>query len=211
MQKNNHEEYADVDMIREFEKLPTTIISDSMNKMNSMSYDLKPLISNIHVAGRAFTVQSMSGGNYGSHMALYQARIGDILVIDARGDKNTSVWGGIQTYVAIKKGIKAVVINGTIRDVQEIRKYRFPMFCLGATPNGPHKGWKDNINVPISCAGVSVNPGDIIVGDDDGVVVVPKQNAKDVLEKAKSKLKLEEEWIKRIDQGIPLYKILNLK
>lgn len=199
------------DIIKELDQVPTTIISDVMNKMNSMSYEMKPLITDVHVVGRAFTVQSMSGGNHGSHIGLYEAKKGEILVIDARGDKNTAVWGGIQTYIAKKRGIKAVVINGTIRDVKEVREQNYPVFCLGVTPNGPHKGWKDNLNVSISCAGVSVSPGDIIVGDDDGVVVIPSAQAEEIVKKAHQRIKDEEEWITKIEQGIPLYKILNIE
>jgi len=124
-----------------------------------------------------------------------------VLVIDARGYLDTSIWGGIQTQVAKKLGIAGVVVDGSVRDVRIIRKLRYPIFCSGVVPAGPHKGLGDSVNVPVQCGGVPVNPGDIVIGDDDGVVVVPREKAEEVLKKAKERLKIEKEWLEKIDRG----------
>jgi regulator of RNase E activity RraA len=198
------------EIIKEFKKLPTTIISDAMNRTNVMKALIKPLIENIHIAGSAITVKCIVGDNIMTHQALYLAKPGDVLVIDARGYVDTSIWGGIQTEVAKKLGIAGVVIDGSIRDVLTVRRLKYPIFCCGVVSAGPHKGFGDSINVPIQCGGVPVNPGDIVVGDDDGVVVVPRKNAEEVLKRARERLKMEKEWMKKINKGETTLKAIGL-
>jgi 4-hydroxy-4-methyl-2-oxoglutarate aldolase len=152
----------------------------------------------------------MVGNNIMTHQAIYTAEPGDIIVVDARGHVDTSVWGYIQTVASKVRQIKAVVIDGSIRDIKEIRESGFPVFCRGAVPAGPHKGWGDSVNVPISCGGVSVSPGDLIVGDDDGVVVVPKAIAKQVQKLACERAKMENSWLAEIAKGRSTLEILGL-
>ncbi len=197
-------------MIAEFEILPTSMICDAMNRMNSMKADMKPIGDVRTVAGSAVTVQCFVGDNLIIHKAIYVAQAGDILVIDAKGHKNTAVWGAIMTRACMQRGIKAVVIDGSTRDLDENRGIRFPLFCLGVVPAGPQKSWGGNINVPIQCSGVKVSPGDIVVGDNDGVVVVPREMARDVLEKAKEKVSMEKEWIAGIESGKSTLEIIGL-
>ena len=151
--------------------------------------------------GPALTIQSMAGNNMMSHLALTLAKPGDVLVIDARGYTGNAVWGGVQALYARKTGVAGLVVDGAIRDVEEMRKMRFPVYCKGVTPAGPHKGWADNINVPIQCGGIPVNPGDLIVGDDDGVAVIPQEYIERVYEDSLKRLKLEKSWIKNIENG----------
>ena len=191
----------DKKIIQRFMKVPTTVASDCMNRMNSMYAEIKPLIRGLKIAGPAITVQCISGSNIMNHKAIYLAKPGDVIVIDARGEKNTAVWGFVQTFACIQKKIAAVIIDGSIRDVAEIRKSRFPIFCAGVSPAGPHKGWPDNINVPIACAGAPVHPGDIIIGDDDGVVVVPLEQAEKIILEAKKRMEMEENWFKKMKKG----------
>ena len=136
-----------------------------------------------------------------SHLALKYVQAGDVLVIDGKGVTTRAGWGGLQTLSASRKGVAAVVIDGAIRDVADIARYGMPVYCRGASPAGPHKGWAGRVNLPISCAGMVVEPGDIIVGDDDGVVVVPAGRAEAVLEAARKKLAVEAEWFRQVEQG----------
>ena len=192
---------AEKNVIEDFGKISTTVISDAMNRTNVMKASIKPLIENVRIAGNAITVKCIVGDNIMTHMAIYLAMAGDIIVIDGKGYADKSIWGGIQTEVSKDRGIEGVVIDGSIRDIQDVKKLQYPVFCSGVTSAGPHKGWGDSINVPIQCGGVPVHPGDIIVGDDDGVVVVPLKDANEVLEKAKEIMKLEEGWMKKIGDG----------
>ncbi|MFC1646567.1 RraA family protein [Candidatus Omnitrophota bacterium] len=188
-------------IIKGFKNVPTTIISDCMNRMNCMHAGMKSLISDVKMVGSAITVQCISGSNLMSHKAIYLAQAGDVIVVDARGDVNTAVWGYVQTFACMQRKISGVVIDGSVRDSQEVRKHRYPLFCKGISPAGPHKGWPDNINVTISCAGVSVSPGDIIVGDDDGIVVVPLESASKVLKLCYHRMATEEKWLREIKKG----------
>ena len=120
------------ELVAEFEALPTSIISDTTNRMNSMGADIKPIIEEINIAGPAVTVQCIVGDNLIIHRAIYVAQPGDILVVDARGHKDASVWGYIMTKASMLRGIKAVVIDGAIRDIRENREAGFPLFCPGS-------------------------------------------------------------------------------
>jgi len=198
-------------LIAEFEALSTSIVSDAMNRMNSMSAEIKPIVEiDRVVAGSAATVQCIVGDNLIIHQAIYVAQPGDILVIDARGEKDTSVWGAIMTKACMLRGIKAVVIDGSIRDLRENKEMRFPIFCLGVVPAGSQKSWSGNINVPIQCAAARVNPGDIIVGDDDGIVVVPREKAEKVLRRARERIEMEKKWIEGVKQGKTTLELIGL-
>lgn len=201
---------VDKKLINEFRTLSTAIVSDAMNRLNSMNAEIKPIFKDVNVAGSAVTVQCMASDNIMVHKAIYVAEPGDILVVDARGHKDTSVWGYIMTKACKTRGIVAVVIDGSIRDLKENREERFPLFCRGSVPAGSQKNWGGNINVPIQCGSVQVNPGDIIVGDDDGCVVVPQYMAEQVLQKAKERVRMEEAWLNEIRKGTTTLELLGL-
>jgi len=198
------------EILEQFRKLPTSIISDAMNRSNAMHAEIKGLNSNIKMVGTAVTVKGMVGCNLMSHKAIYVAGPGDVIVFDARRHMDTSVWGFFQTKACVLRGIAGVVIDGSVRDSLEIRQSGFPVFCRGITPAGPHKGWGDSVNVSIQCGGVPVSPGDIIVGDDDGVIVVPGSQAREILKKADAEVRKEENWFKRLDEGQTTLDILSI-
>jgi len=189
------------DWIEKFKDIPASLISDCLNRYYAMKAEMRPIFEGIRLIGPALTIQSMAGNNMMSHLALTLAKPGDVLVIDARGYTGNAVWGGVQALYARKTGVAGLVVDGAIRDVEEMRKMRFPVYCKGVTPAGPHKGWADNINVPIQCGGIPVNPGDLIVGDDDGVAVIPQEYIERVYEDSLKRLKLEKSWIKNIENG----------
>jgi regulator of RNase E activity RraA len=203
-------ERASAETIARFQSLPTSIVSDAMNRMNAMRAAIKPLCLGMRCVGTAVTVQAMVGCNLLSHKAIYVAQPGDVIVFDARAHVDTSVWGYLQTRACLMRGLAGAVIDGSVRDSDEIRKSGFPVFCAGISPLGPHKGWGDSINIPIQCGGTRVAPGDIVIGDDDGVVVVPKEWAETVAQLAEERLKLEKTWFKRLESGEPTTAILDL-
>ena len=166
-----------------------------------MNAEIMPIFHGIRLCGPALTIQSMAGNNMMSHLALTFAEQGDVLVIDGRGYLGNAVWGGVQTVYATQRGVAGLVVDGAIRDVEDMRKMRFPVFCKGITPAGPHKGWADSINVPVQCGGMPVMPGDLIVGDDDGVAVVPHGQLKEVYEESVERIKKEKKWIRDISKG----------
>jgi len=205
-----HIERPSRELITRLQAMPTTIISDAMNRANGMRAAIKPLRPGVSCCGPAVTVQAMVGCNLLSHKAIYVAQPGDVIVFDARGHVDTSVWGYLQTRACQIRQLAGVVIDGSVRDSAEIRKSGFPVFCAGVSSLGPHKGWADRINVPIQCGGAPVVPGDIIIGDDDGVVVVPKGSAERVAQIAHELLELEKSWFTRLEKGETTLSILDL-
>jgi RraA family protein len=153
------------------------------------------------VAGPAFTVEVRPGDNLMIHAALNLARPGDVIVVDGKGDLSCALTGALMAAHAQKAGIAGFVIDGAVRDTEECAAGTFPVFAAGANPNGPLKGAAGRINWPISVAGTTVNPGDLIVGDADGVVVVPRETAAEIVGAAKAKVDAEAVRMKEIGRG----------
>lgn len=189
------------ELCKAFLEAPTSILSDVLDRMNVFRSELKPMIPGRRFSGPAFTVEEIEGGNLMSHLALKYVEAGDVLVIDAKGVISRAAWGGLQTFAASRKGVAAILLDGAVRDAGDIHKYGVPVCCRGVSPAGPHKGWGGRINVPISCAGLAIRPGDIIVGDDDGIVAVPFDSAETTLQKARQKMQVEEEWFRQVELG----------
>jgi len=189
------------ELVVKFRKIPSSIISDCLNRYYAMNGEIRPIFNGIRLCGPAITIQSMAGSNIMNHLALTFAERGDVLVIDARGYLGNAVWGGVQTVYASKRGIAGIVVDGAVRDVEDIRRMRFPVFSKGITPAGPHKGWADSINVPIQCGGIPVHPGDLVVGDDDGVAVVPIEHIEEIYRESVERMKKEKLWLKEIGKG----------
>ncbi|HUT25820.1 MAG TPA: hypothetical protein VM492_15895 [Sumerlaeia bacterium] len=196
-------ERAPSDVIEALGAIPTSILSDCLDRLNAMDSGLKPLLLPPRAfSGSAFTVEEIEAGNLMSHMALKYVRAGDILVIDGKGVTSRAGWGGLQTFAAKKKGVRAVIIDGSVRDWEDIQKYEIPVYARAVSPAGPHKGWGGRVNLPVSCGGMVVEPGDVIVGDADGLVVVPKERAAQTLAEAREKLKKEEAWFQKVEEGV---------
>ena len=137
--------------------------------------------------GRALTIKTRSGDNLMLHKALNMAKPGDVLIVSNDGGESyRSLIGEIMfTYLA-STGAAGIIIDGPIRDIDAVRKMEMPIYATGTNPAGPYKEGPGEINVPISCGGISVNPGDIIVMDEDGVIVIPLQEAETVLKNARA-------------------------
>ncbi|OXS78686.1 RraA family protein [Domibacillus enclensis] len=184
-------------IVQKFEGIPTTCISDALQGLTNLSADIKPLQEHDRVAGRAFTVKMPVGDNLVVLKAIREAKPGDVLVIDAKGDTYRAVAGDFILGMAQTLGIKGIVVDGVIRDVVGIKQLNFPVFCKGTAIAASGKAGEGEVNVPISCGGMTVHPGDIIVGDADGVTVIPKQAEETVLRQALEKV---EKDIQRADK-----------
>ncbi|OUT53351.1 MAG: hypothetical protein CBB68_00430 [Rhodospirillaceae bacterium TMED8] len=178
--------------LQPWQQIPPAIAGDCMNRSQGMAARIKPASSGMTLTGQARTVFVMVGDNSAIHVAISMALPGEVLVIDARAHVDTAIWGGIMTRAAVHKGIAGVVIDGAVRDVAEIIELGFPVFCAGAVPAGPSKGFGGIIDGSVSCGGASVSSGDIILGDDDGVVVVPLLRQAALLAAAQEKLSNEQ-------------------
>jgi regulator of RNase E activity RraA len=181
-----------VSIINQFKNIPTTCISDVMNGLNNMHPAIKPLKEEYKFAGRAFTVKIPVGDNLAVLRAMREAKTDDVLVIDAKGDQYRAIAGDFIVGMAQTLGVSAIVVDGVIRDITGIKKLNFPVFSRGTSVAASGKAGGGEINIPISCGGTPVNPGDIIVGDADGVVVIPQSEAQTVLEKSLDKWRKDE-------------------
>ncbi len=181
--------------------IAASLLGDAMNRSNVMAAAIKPVAPGIRLAGQARTVTTMSGDNGILHAAIPHVRAGEVLVVDAARLDDVAVWGEIMTHAAVARGIAGLVLDGAIRDVAAIREMGFPVYCRAVVPRGPHKGFGGTIDVPIACGGVPVAPGDLIVGDEDGVAVVPLAEVDAVLAAAQAAQAREHETIAKIRQG----------
>ncbi|MGE7945118.1 RraA family protein [Lysinibacillus xylanilyticus] len=175
-----------------FKDLPTTAISDATGGHTNLRSDIKPLADHFKITGRAVTVRLPDGENGVVLEAIRAAKEGDILVIDAKGNTNRAVAGDFVLSLAKGIGVQGVVVDGVIRDMAAIRELDFPVFSLGTTVAAGNKNGGGKVNVPIAIGGVAVHPGDYIIGDVDGVVVVPQEDAEHIVAAAEAKVKKDE-------------------
>jgi len=175
------------EVVKGYQGLATTAIADIIDLSCVMRYALHPLWPDIgRIAGPAFTVRTARHDNLMLHAAIYRAEPGDVIVVEA-GDDAMAVAGGNVCAIAQKRGVAGFVIDGVIRDIGESREKNFPLFARGRSPIPGSKEGPGEINHPIRCGGVVVHPGDVVIADDEGIVVVPLARAEEVLKKAQAK------------------------
>lgn len=181
--------------------LQTATLHEVLGKKGAIDSHIKPLDANMKVCGPAMTVKCHVGDNLTIHHALSKVKKGEIMVVDCGGYTEAGAWGEINTTQALQRGVGGLVMDGSVRDVESICKLNFPVFTKGVSIKGTVKKTLGDINNTIVCGGVMVNPGDVILGDRDGVVVIPKEKAKEAYQKARDKERKEEEIMDRIRQG----------
>jgi len=181
--------------------IPPAIAGDCMNRQNVMAGRISPVAPGMHFVGQARTIGAVVGDNAAMHAIISMLRPGEVLVIDAENFDNRAVWGGILNSRAMLQKINGVVVDGAVRDIAELREMPLPVFATASSPAGPHKGWGGSIDNVISCGGVSVTPGDIILADDDGVTVVPLARASVVLAESQKKVQFEAEVLQKLASG----------
>jgi 4-hydroxy-4-methyl-2-oxoglutarate aldolase len=177
-------------------KFAASILADVAGRRGALDGRIAPLAPTMRMAGPAFTVEVRAGDNLMIHAAMAMAKPGDVLVIDGKGDRTCALMGSIMINACKQLKLAGVVIDASIRDTDELRELGFPVYAVGANPNGPTKFVPGRINWPVSCGGVTVRPGDLVVGDADGVVVIEREKAQSLLELATRKVADER---KRLD------------
>ncbi len=187
--------------IERFREIPAANISDASSRLFAMHAGIKPLGKKKKLIGPALTVKSSMADNFIFHKALTLAKPGDIMVVNACGDTNHSVCGDVMFRYAQKMGVAGFVVDGCIRDADYLQENDFPVFALGTTPRGPYKNPVGEINTDIACAGQVIHPGDLIVGDEDGVVVVRQEDMDVIYEKVMAVRKKEALMSEIIESG----------
>lgn len=188
----------------------TCAISDCMGRFNAMTSGMAPLFDGVRFVGVAVTAKTLASDLAAPFKAIDLCRTGDVVVIDSHGSVDTAFWGENMALSAMNKGVVGAVVDGACRDVEEIRRMRFPVVCKGIVPNVASISGYGEVNVPIQCGGVVVNPGDIIVVDGNGVVVVPRDDSPKVLSKARELLETEHVLREKIEAGATIGELVNV-
>jgi RraA family protein len=191
-------------------KFGTGPVSDALGKRFAMDHELRPRSANPRMAGPAFTVQVHTADILMVSKALSECPAGSVLVIDGHGERNTALWGGLTTMLALRKGLAGVVVEGAIRDLGDIRASRLPVFARAVVPNAGGAEYAGHLQIPVSCGGVVVNPGDWLVGDDDGVVVIPVERLAEAVGTATRIVAAERRIAKAIRAGEDLGQLLRV-
>lgn len=191
---------------------PSCVVADCMERSGVLRSDIRPLFD-ARFVGAALTVKLYPGDLVDCLDALAVAQAGDAIVVDAAGETETSIWGGLMAGLCQQKGVVGAVVDGAIRDIDEIKALHFPIFSRAIVPRSTHSPYSKRmepieVNVPIHCGGVLVYPGDIVLADEIGVVVVPREQAGDVLARAQAQAAQEEATRQRIRQGKIVEEIL---
>jgi RraA family protein len=191
---------VDTAIIGKLRSIAVSLLSDQLHR-SCGSVGLQAYHAPAPMAGTAVTVKTRGGDNLAILRAYDFCRPGDIMVVDAGGDVTNALVGGIMTFAAAKQGLAGVVLDGAIRDVAEIRQRTFPVYARGVNHRGPYKDGPGEINVPVTVGGMVVNPGDIIVGDQDGLLAFAPHLAATVIEKALAQAQKEEATMQAIRDG----------
>jgi 4-hydroxy-4-methyl-2-oxoglutarate aldolase len=189
------------DVVKRASTFAASILADVAGRRGTLDGRIQPLSASMRLAGPAFTIEVRPGDNLMIHAAISMARPGDILVIDGKADRTCALMGSIMINACKKVALGGVVIDGAVRDTEELRELGFPVYAICANPNGPTKFVPGRINWPISCGGIAVRPGDLLVGDADGVVVVEREKAGSLLDAAAKKVADERARIADIVAG----------
>lgn len=188
-------------LVKQFSTLPVANVSDSMSRMTAGGASLKPVHRGSLMAGAAFTVKTRPGDNLMVHKALDMAEPGDIVVVDGGGDLTNALIGELMVAHAIYRKLGGIVIYGSIRDYGTLSQGDFPVFAKGVTHRGPYKDGPGEINVPIAFDGMVIEPGDLVIGDHDGVLCVPYDQAETVYKASKAKSDAEHLSMAELREG----------
>lgn len=194
----------DKDVMMQFKTIPASNTCDVMERNSAMNPRIRLMSSPKEqmMVGPALTVKVRGGDNLALHAALNIAEEGDVVVVSNEGDNTRSLMGEIMmAYLRYGRKAAGIVLDGPIRDIDEIAGWDFPVYATGTTPGGPYKEGPGEVNVPISCGEVSVNPGDIILADPDGIIVIPRKDAAQVLEDAKKFQAADEKKLEAAKNG----------
>ena len=189
------------DVVERFARLPVANVSDSMSRLTAGGARLRPRHAGGGMAGPALTVKAPPGDNLMFHKAISLAEPGDVIVVDAGGDLTNALMGEMMLMQITKRGVAGVVINGAIRDAGYIREQKLPVFSAGVTHRGPYKNGPGEINVPVAIDGMVIEPGDLVLGDEDGVLCVPSDQVEAVFKAATAKYDAEQRQIANIQAG----------
>jgi 4-hydroxy-4-methyl-2-oxoglutarate aldolase len=187
------------DVVQRAAHFASSVLADVAGRRGGMHGRIRCLTPSLRLAGPALTVEVRPGDNLMIHAALALAQPGDVLVVDGKGDLSCALVGDILSRQALALGVAGLVVDGAVRDIEGIQALGLPVFAAGLNPNGPSKHVPGRLNHPVTVGGIVVQPGDLIVGDADGVAVIPRADAAALLPLAEKKLQDEAKRVAEID------------
>ncbi|MGI6632367.1 MAG: RraA family protein [Bacillota bacterium] len=188
-------------LIERFRGKAAANVSDCTGRLFAMDSRIRPMGRGRSLVGPAFTVNAAMADNLLFHKALLLIKPGDVLVVNSGGDRNYSVCGDIMFQIAIKAGAAGIVVDGCIRDVEFLENNDFPVYAIGVTPRGPYKNGPGEINVDITCGGQVVHPGDLVLGDADGITIVYPDDMEAVADEVEKVVQKEAAFDEMIARG----------
>lgn len=192
---------ASPDVVKRASQFAASILADVAGRRGALDGRIAAIAPKTRLAGTAFTVEVRAGDNLMIHAAMQLAKPGDVLVVDGKGDTTCALMGAIMMNGCVQLGIAGVVVDAAVRDREEIAELGFPVYAVGTNPNGPTKFVPGRINHPVCVGGVTVHPGDVVIGDADGVTIVERAKAPFILELAAKKVADERARIDALRQG----------
>jgi len=200
-----------IETLHALRQLGAATVHEAQGGKGALDSGIKPIAGHMRLAGPAFTVDTRPADNLMLHYAMLKARAGDVLVVDAKGFLEAGVWGDVFTEQAQRIGLAGLVIHGAVRDAAAMTEAGFPVFSRGLSIKGTGKHQPGRINVTVTIGDVSINPGDIIVGDQDGVVVVQRHEVEQVLANSRQRESKEAHFRQQIRNGATTVELLGLE
>lgn len=199
---------ASIQLLRDF---GSATVYEAQGARGALDSGIKPIDPAMRVAGPAVTVDIRPADNLMLHYAMLKVKPGDVLVVDAKGFLEAGPWGDVFTEQAVRQGVAGLVINGAVRDARSIVEMGFPVFCRGLCIKGTGKNQPGQLNVPVCIGDVQINPGDIVIGDQDGVVVVPRDEVDDAIRSSQAREDKEAMFRARIRDGATTVELMGLE
>ena len=187
--------------IRQLADIPTATLHEAIGKQGALPSAIKPIAASMKLCGSAFTIDSMPADNLLLHRAIVQAKVGDVLIAKMSGHYEAGYWGELLTVAAMERGLAGLVIDACVRDADPIEALGFPVFCRGLCIRGTTKYGNGTLNEAIVIGGIVIQPGDVVVGDRDGVVVIPSERAGEAVEKSLARDEKEARTLEQLRAG----------